>query len=103
MPRPLTSCKWCGAGSAKFLRDDSTGQTVGQCSNFCAHRLTSRAFKHLHVMHAQVCGECYTVLAVFREDMTENGEAPVFQEDDQGKQRTGYIAAMYAGQRIDIL
>ena len=44
---------------------------------------------------AQVCGECYTVLAVFREDMTENGEAPVFQEDDQGKQRTGYIVTKY--------
>ena len=44
-----------------------------------------------------VCGECYSVLATFREDMTENGEAPVFQEDDQGKQRTGYIAAMCAG------
>jgi hypothetical protein len=96
MPRPLTSCKWCGAGSAKFLRDDSTGQTVGQPSIFCAHRLTPRAFEYLHVTCAQVCGECYTVLAVFREDMTENGEAPVFQEDDQGKQRTGYIAAMCA-------
>ena len=93
MPRPLTSCKWCGAGSAKFLRDDSTGQTVGQPNNFCAHSFTSRAY--LHVTSAQVCGECYTVLAVFREDMTENGEAPVFQEDDQGKQRTGYIVTKY--------
>ena len=97
MPRPLTSCKWCGAGSAKFLRDDSTGQTVRQPSIFCAYRLAPRAFKYLHVICVQVCGECYTVLAVFREDMTENGEAPVFQEDDQGKQRTGYIAAMCAG------
>lgn len=25
--------------------------------------------------------------------MTENGEAPVFQEDDQGKQRTGYCTS----------
>ena len=29
MPKPLSSCRHCGAGAAEFLRDESTGQTVG--------------------------------------------------------------------------